>query len=328
MPKYQPIIAAVSLALFAVVACAGEPTWTDPAKAAAENADFNVQGEYAGDKPADTAYQVIAMGDGKFTVVECEGGLPGAPGSAFTSKTTVHADVDAAKVKQLVGDAHRVQRTSPTLGAKAPAGAIVLFDGSKDSLSNWNKASLDGNALCEGTTTKKSFGSFTLHLEFRLPYKPTRQPSNQDRGNSGLYIHNRYETQIIDTFGLHYNAPDKDAWRSLFKQQMGYDSKSDRTQWCASLYHFKNPDLNVAYPPLAWQTYDIEFTAAKFDANGNKTANARITVVHNGIKVQDNVELPKGTGAGGKRPEIPAGSLLLQGHGNPVRFQNIWIIPK
>lgn len=329
MLKFQSTLSTMTLAIMALampgaaLAADASPTWTDPAKAVAENADFKVQGEYAGQG---VGYQVIAMHEGKFTVVQCDGGLPG---DGFTGKTTTHANVDAAKVKQLVGSARRVQRTSPTMGAAPPDGAVVLFDGLEKSLANWDKGQLDGDALREGAISRKEFGSFKLHLEFRLPYKPARQPSNQDRGNSGIYIHNRYETQIVDTFGLHYNPPEaaEDAWRAQFKKDFGYDARSDRTQWCASLYHFRTPAVSVCYPPLAWQTYDIDFTAAKFDSSGKKTANARITVVHNGVKVHDDVELPKGTGAGGSRPEVPAGPLLLQGHGNPVRYRNIWVVP-
>ena len=76
------------------------------------------------------------------------------------------------------------------------------------------------------------------------------------------------------------------------------------------------------------ETYDIDFTAPKFDASGNKTANARITVVHNGVKIHDNVELPKGTGAGGSRPEVAKGPILFQGHGNPTAYRNVWLVEK
>ena len=83
----------------------------------------------------------------------------------------------------------------------------------------------------------------------------------------------------------------------------------------------------MCLPPLTWQTYDIHFTASKFTGE-KKTANARITVFHNGVKIHDDVELPKGTGAGGGRKEIPKGPIVLQGHGNPVRYRNICIVEK
>jgi hypothetical protein len=113
----------------------------------------------------------------------------------------------------------------------------------------------------------------------------------------------RYEVQILDSFGL----------RPQFNDG-------------ASMYRTKAPDLNMVFPPLQWQTYDIYFTAARFDDEGNRIAQARITVLYNGIKVHDNYQLPNKTGAG--QPEGPNPlPILLQDHGNPVVFRNVWIEP-
>src|SRR6266480_1430526 len=91
------------------------------------------------------------------------------------------------------------------------------------------------------------------------------------------------------------------------------------------IYQQSAPSVNMCYPSLAWQTYDIEFKAARFDAEGKKTAPAVITVYHNGIKIQDNFELKGPTGGGHKEEDTP-GSLHLQNHGNPVYFRNIWVV--
>ena len=80
----------------------------------------------------------------------------------------------------------------------------------------------------------------------------------------------------------------------------------------------------MCFPPLSWQTYDIDFQAPKFE-NGEKVADATITVKHNGVIIHDKVRLPKGTGAGGGRKEVPKGPIIFQGHGNPVFYRNIWI---
>jgi len=152
-----------------------------------------------------------------------------------------------------------------------------------------------------------------MHLEFRLPFKPARAPSNQDRGNSGVYIFNNYECQVLDSFALDFD-----------KENCPFKPQSDSKQWCGCLYKFKLADIHMVYPPLQWQTYDIEFTAPVF-TDGKKTKNARITVIHNGVKIHNDVELPKGTGAGGGRPEKPRSKIFFQGHGNPVAFRNIWI---
>jgi len=306
----------------------GAKTWVEPEKALEESPDFSVQGEYAGTKDG---LQVVALGKGRFYTVCLAGGLPG---DGWDARSVEGALLDSDGVKALVskGRFRRVERKSPTIGAKPPAGATVLFDSARarESLANWQKGKATPEGLLmEGTSTAKSFGSFRLHLEFRMPFKPDRAPSNQDRGNSGVYTFNRYETQLLDSFGLHFNHIDEgnknsSAWKAEFRKHLGFNAQSDRTQWCGCFYKFKTPKLNMSYPPLAWQTYDITFTAPRFEGD-RKAANARITVLHNGVTIHDDVELPKGTGAGGGRREVPEERIYLQGHGNPVRFRNIWI---
>ena len=304
-------------------------TWTEPEKARAEDPDFSVQGEYTNGRDG---LQVVALGGGKFYVARLAGGLPG---DGWDGRTVRPARLDTSGVKRLVagGRFRRVERKSATLDAKPPRGAKVLFDSARarESLSNWQngKVTPDG-LLMEGTKTSAQFGSFKLHMEFRLPYKPTRAPSAQDRGNSGVYTFNRYETQLLDSFGLHFDHIDRDdkrsgKWKNVFQEHLGFKPQSDRTQWCGCFYKFKTPKVNMCYPPLAWQTYDITFTAPKFQGD-RKVANARMTILHNGYKIHDDVELPKGTGAGGGRKEVPKERIYFQGHGNPVRFRNIWIV--
>jgi len=332
-----------------VLAAGAGKVWIDPALAAKEDPDFALQGEYLTpkDAPQDNllAAQVVAQGAGHFRLVRYPGGLPGA-GWDGKSITVYQGDAQNGTVafkkagseevltlaqgklqSSMAGSAVRLERHSPTAGAVPPAGATVLFDGTPASLRNWTKGALAGDLLKEGTESAAQFGSFKLHLEFLVPYKPATACGNQDRGNSGVYIHNRYEVQVIDSFGLQYFHQPENAWASAFTADFGIKPPSDRVQWVGAMYHVKSPDLNMAFPPLTWQTYDIDFTAAQFDTTGKKTANARITVLLNGVKVQDNVELPHGTGAASKKPEMPKGIIYLQEHGNPVRFRNIWIVP-
>jgi len=204
----------------------------------------------------------------------------------------------------------RIVRHSPTEGAEPPAGAVVLLPfspGRTPSLDEWTnkswKTDSDGSmAVSKGDNlTRRKLGSMKLHVEFMIPYEPSKK--SQSRGNSGVYIMQRYEVQILDSFGL---VP--------------------RFNDCGSLYRFKAPKVNACLPPGQWQTYDITFHAPKFSAQGAKTKNARITVVQNGVKTHDELELPKGTGAGGKQKEVPAESLKLQDHGHPVKFRNIWVV--
>ncbi len=190
-------------------------------------------------------------------------------------------------------------RKSPTEGLRPPPGAVVLFDGG--GVEEWTGGKLtDNKLLAPGGTTKRTFGDMkTLHVEFCVPFRPAVR--GQSRGNSGVYLQRRYEIQILDSFGL--------------------DPKNND---CAAVYEANPPDVNVCFPPLSWQTYDVEFTAARYDG-GKKTANAVVTVVHNGVKVHDRREIKGPTGNGIKEEDAPK-PLNLQNHGNPVYFRNVWVV--
>jgi hypothetical protein len=303
-------------------------TWTDPASALREDPDFAIQGEYrSGGTESATGAQVVALGNGRFDVYILDGGLPGAgwePGKARTlmkgerkggriecaddaGKTTVtiekgRLDLTAADgVKRRLS---RVERKSPTAGARPPENAVVLFDGT--SAEQWKNGKAEGgHLLAEGCTSKRSFGDYTLHLEFRTPYTPGAR--GQQRGNSGVYHGGRWETQILDSFGLD-----------------GMDNE------CGGIYSISKPRLNMCLPPLVWQTYDVDFKAARFDASGKRTAWPRITVRLNGVPVHENLELARDftTAAPLSKPmDGPEGPVFLQNHGNPVVFRNIWIVP-
>ena len=177
----------------------------------------------------------------------------------------------------------------------------MLFDGSNTDQFNGGAMTKDG-WLLPGAEIKPMFQDFNMHLEFRLPYMP--EQTGQDRGNSGCYLLSRYEVQILDSF-----------------------SEAPTFNGCSSLYRQRPPALNMCFPALEWQTYDIAFSAPRWSADGSKLRHARITVWHNGVKTQDDVEIENKTGAG--KPEEP--SLLpirLQDHRAPVRFRNMWVIDR
>ncbi len=195
----------------------------------------------------------------------------------------------AGSERKQVGRLERIERTSPTLGALPPKDAIVLFDGTN--LDQFTNAQMtEDGLLMQGADLKPMFQDFNLHVEFRFPYMP--QADGQARGNSGLYLQSRYECQILDSFAL----------EPLFNG-------------LGSLYRFKAPDLNMGLPPLVWQTYDVQFTAPRWAADGSKIRDAHITSWVNGVKVQDNVALPNKTGAG--KQEEPL--LLPTRHSRPRR---------
>ncbi|HVU86708.1 MAG TPA: DUF1080 domain-containing protein [Pirellulales bacterium] len=297
-------------------------------KAADAGPDYQVQGEYVGEitgknNPDHIGGHVVALGDGKFDVFVYPGGLPGAGwkqrgrlyhvGETKNGVTAIAGQERTGKIDKgvatifdlagnKIGELKRIERTSPTLGAKPPAGAIVLFDGT--SADKWNGGRLSDDGLLEvGCTSKQSFKDFQLHIEFQTPFMPKAR--GQGRGNSGVYLQNRYEVQVLDSFGLE-----------------GQDNE------CGGFYSIKKPDVNMCFPPLAWQTYDIDFTAARFDDAGNKTKNAVVTVRHNGVPIHENFELPKLTPGGAPQEAPGEGPLQLQNHGNPVRFRNIWVVEK
>ena len=281
--------------------------WTDVDKASAEDPDYLLQGEYLSEG---VGVQAAAMGKGKFYVSKFKGGLPGQGWDKSAPDVEL---MNSDSLKKRINGMKKMDRVSPTLGLKAPEGATVLFDGKKTKHIN---GQIKDGLLMAGAQTTGNYGDFTLHLEFRLPYKPDSPLSSQDRGNSGIYLQNRYETQILDSFGLVYD-----------RDHVKVPLKSDPKQWCGCFYKFKAADTPMCFPPLRWQTYDIDFIAPKFD-DGKKISDATITVKQNGIIIHDQVKLPKGTGAGGGRKEVPEGPIIFQGHGNPVAFKNVWILPR
>ncbi len=195
------------------------------------------------------------------------------------------------------------------LGAHPPEGAVVLFDGK--SLEGWVK--LDGKTpagwpVHEGVftvsrgniMTQKRFGDFRLHLEFNVPYMPNRH--GQGRGNSGVYLTGNHELQILDSYKLKPQNND-----------------------CGAIYTQITPSVNACKPPLQWQTYDVTFHKAKVE-QGKVVKKARVTVIHNEIKTIDNAEIsitPGGVNVAAGQD----GPLMLQDHGNPVEYRNIWIKP-
>ena len=303
-----------------------ELIWTDPEKAAIENPAFLTQGEYHRQGAA-YGVQVVDLGDSKFDAYVLEDGLPGAgwePGQsrkriAGAVSETGNIEFIAGKNRisiqkqeltlQLEGkqvlSLPRIERKSPTLGAKPPKGAVVLFDGT--SADGWKKGVMENGLLkANHSMSKETFKSYQAHIEFRTPYKPGAR--GQKRGNSGIYHHGRWETQVLDSFGL-----------------------EGQQNECGGIYSITKPKLNMCLPPLSWQTYDVDFTAAKFDAEGNRTAWPRITVRLNGVLIHDDIELNKDfTAAAPIRGPIKneGGPMFLQDHQNPVYFRNIWVLPK
>jgi hypothetical protein len=191
-----------------------------------------------------------------------------------------------------------------------PSDALVLFDG-KD-LSKWRSDNggaarwklADGVVEVNGTgsiMTKEGFGDCQLHIEWATPGEVKGE--GQGRGNSGVYLQGRYEIQVLDS----YNN------KTYFNGQAG------------AFYGHNAPLVNASRKPSEWQTYDIIFHAPKTGADGKVEAGS-FTVLHNGVLVQDHIPVNGDATTAAKFAGVtPKGPLLLQDHGNPVRFRNIWI---
>jgi len=198
---------------------------------------------------------------------------------------------------------------------KPPSDAIVLFNG-KD-LSNWESVKDGGPAkwtvgdgyfaTVPGTgyiRTKDAYGDCQLHVEWAAPNPP--HGTDQDRGNSGVFLHGLYEVQVLDS----------------------YDNVTYADGEAAALYGQYPPQVNAARKPGEWQTYDIVFHGPRFDASGNVLRKAIFTVFFNGVLVQDHVELTGPTEHHQRPPykvtpeKLP---LALQDHNHPVKYRNLWI---
>ena len=200
--------------------------------------------------------------------------------------------------------------------APVPSDAIVLFDGR--SLDAWQNADSSGRparwklengymevaASTGNIATKRGFGDVQLHVEWAAP--AVVKGEGQERGNSGVFLMGRYELQVLDTY-RNTTYPDGQA---------------------GAIYGQFPPLVNASRPPGEWQTYDVIFRRPRFDAAGALLSPARMTVLHNGVLVQDNVVL---TGPTGHRERPPYAAhadrlpIVLQDHGNPVRYRNIWV---
>ncbi len=194
-----------------------------------------------------------------------------------------------------------------------PSDAIVLFDGTN--LDNWHgwheKPSQwvvkDGTVTVKPGTgdmyTKQSFGNCQLHLEFRTPAKV--DADGQDRGNSGVYLQDKYEVQLLDS----------------------YDNKTYPNGQAGAIYKQYIPLVNACKKPGEWQTYDIIYKAPVFNKDGIRVAQGTLTVLHNGVLIQNNVAIQGTTEYIGmpKNEAHGKGKIKLQEHGNEMSFRNIWI---
>ncbi len=227
-------------------------------------------------------------------------------------------DADESRARALRGFIQDWEMSEPyqqagKTGAQLFAVAFAPEQGKNAKWSVYNKnaeiskdcrwALVDGNAMevrFSSIMSKRAFRDHQLHIEFRSPLMA--EARGQGRGNSGVYIQSRYEIQVLDSYGLE-----------------GLDNE------CGGVYKASRPAVNMCAPPNQWQTYDVTFHEAKLDAGGNVTEKARMTVVHNGVTIHENLEVPSTTPGGVNYDLTKPGGIFLQDHGNPVRVRNVWV---
>jgi len=317
--------------------------------AVVSRADQSVSDPFFGDWQGEgLVAQVIPRGGGNYQInllpefdVKCR---PLAVVTALATGDTLRFEQDGwsgqAKDDRMTGtmpgngqprafELKRVIRQSPTVGTKPPEGAVVLFDGS--GFDEWEvQAGRNSPAevaweLCEdfmrvtpvdkqtraghSLITKRAFRDFRMHFEFRLALMADK--TGQARSNGGLVFGdaNWYEVQVLDSYGLE-----------------GLDNE------CGGIYKVAAPSVNMCRPPLMWQTYDIEYHAPRYDADGKRTRPGRITVRHNGVPIHQDVELPDSPRAEQRRKDnpdsIPTGRIILHYHKDPVEYRNIWLVER
>jgi hypothetical protein len=329
------ILCTLTLALHAATPAPDEPATAPARKGKKSEAPVNfipaladpLMGDWQGE--GGLVAQVLPLGGGKYRAVLLtafdseDAPLAVLEGAASEGRITFNGDSCNGTIRQGQFSGSKggksfvlkhVTRKPPTLGAPPPAGAVVLLDGKNlDSWAKKNGKSWLEEAgpalwkLVDGATvevvpgsdciiTHRKFGDCKLHVEFRTLGYPS---------NSGVFLQDRYEVNINETYARPEQAPNA-----------GFDNCTEDAK----------PRIRPCRPPLEWQTYDIEFHAPKFDGDGKKTANARATVLFNGVKIYDDQELNRPKGAASRLGEAPTGPLMLQEHGMPLQFRNVWLV--
>lgn len=185
----------------------------------------------------------------------------------------------------------------------------ILFDGTTTehftmldgSPCKWTLNEDGSMTVCGGNIVSDlKYGDAHIHVEWMEPDMPDAH--GQDKGNSGVYIHGCYELQVLDSYGI----------------------EDPQCHDCGGIYENYKPRTNACKPALEWQTYDIIFRAPRYE-NGNMTEAARVTILQNGTVIHNNIILHRATPGGVTGHTVAEGPLMLQDHGNPVRFRNIWV---
>jgi hypothetical protein len=326
--------------------------------------ELALQGEYVGRVGEKrVGAQIVARGNNAFHALILEGGLPGdgwdggrygllESSSLTEGRAEFYSVSDKGTSAVLDGGGlmlqrggqtlllKRVERTSTTLGLKPPAGSIVLFGGETPNVEVFEeRKDIEGltapvmfeGSMMAGAVTKRKFRDFTLHVEFRTGWEPQNIPWR--RADAGIYMLSRYEVAIGDSFGFDFDLSGATSpMRPPFLEEKDKSSKfpaaksKNAPRVCGSVFTYPSPVPNACFPPLVWQTLDIDFQAPRFDGTGKKTSKAVISVKLNGHQTVNKLEVNGPTPHGFKGPEAPDGPIWFEAFGRRVLYRNIWVL--
>jgi hypothetical protein len=321
-----------------------------------------------GEGAAKVGVQVVARGDRMFHALVLQGGLPGEgwDGGRYAllesgvlegervefrsvgdDGPTATLDLKGLTLKRSGGDLllRRVERKSATLGMEPPKGAVVLFGGGRNGteafearkdIEGMTAPTMYGEHMMAGAVTKQRFKDLTLHVEFLTGWEPENIPWR--RADAGIYLMSRYEVAIGDSFGFDFDLTGSAGPVSpkLFCEKLKASRFPVLTgarlqgapRVCGSVFTYPSMVPNACLPPLVWQTFDIDFTAPRFGADGKKQSDAVISVRLNGHQTVEKQSVARPTPHGFKGPEEADGPIWFEAFGRRVLYRNIWALER
>lgn len=321
-----------------------------------------------GEGASKVGVQVVARGNRMFHALVLQGGLPGEGWdggryglmesgvlegdrvefrSAGDDGASAVLDMKGLKLRRagMELDLRRVERKSATLGMQVPKGGVVLFGAGRDGMEAFEarkdiegmtSPTMYGEHMMAGAVTKQRFRDMTLHVEFLTGWEPENIPWR--RADAGIYLMSRYEVAVGDSFGFDFDLMGSAGPESpkLFCEKLKASRFPVLTgarlqgapRVCGSVFTYPSKVPNACLPPLVWQTFDIDFTAPRFGADGKKQSDAVLSVRLNGHQTVDKQSVARPTPHGFKGPEEADGPIWFEAFGRRVLYRNVWVLER